>query len=155
VGSRSSDRPANCLIERSRKQGSIAMRFTSPIRSSTSNGSRAGSGASTKNQAHAISLPAAPGWRQSCGSLGRAFSFASARPPRRRFLVRRFASRASAENCSHPTSRRGLSRPSIPPHSCDSQTKSRAGVKLSSLPQIAMGLQICGWFALPRPPIIR
>jgi len=48
---------------------------------------RVGNGASTKNQARAISPLAVPGWKRNCASLGPACSFASARPRRVRFWL--------------------------------------------------------------------
>ena len=58
---RSSDRPESCSIARSKTRDSIAHRFTSPMRSSISNGCRAASAACTRSPTRARSTRAGPG----------------------------------------------------------------------------------------------
>src|SRR5438093_8929903 len=92
---RSSDQPEKSWIELLKKPGSIAKKFTSPMRSNISNGSHAANVASIRNRTRGKSQRVALGSKRSCDSLGRNYLSFSARRLVRRSSGVRFESRAS------------------------------------------------------------
>src|SRR5205814_2530012 len=126
--------PEKSWTARWKKRGSIAKKFTSPMRRNISNGSRAGNVASTKSRTREKSRLVVCGLKPSCESLGRSCLSFSAQLRGRQFSDHHFALRASAEKFFHRSSRQKSWPRSILRRCCASRMKNRdtANTKTSS-----------------------